>query len=62
LSPQISADLRPEKSLLGYFVPCARNVIVSSDLRLSLCLLVGALGMILSKVLSIDEVIASWST
>lgn len=58
-------DLRPKKigwALLFFFI--ALSLVLFSDLRLSLCLLVGAIGMILSKVLSIDEAYAavSWQT
>ncbi|WP_430905319.1 SLC13 family permease, partial [Maribacter flavus] len=40
------------------------SLILFSDLRLSLCLLIGAVGMVLSRVLSIDEAYESisWST
>ena len=58
-------DLRPKK--IGWallFFALAVSLILFSDLRLSLCLLVGALGMILTKVISIDEAYGavSWST
>ena len=58
-------DLRPKKigwALLFFFI--AISLVLFSDLRLSLCLLVGALGMILSKVISIDEAYeaVSWQT
>ncbi len=58
-------DLRPKKiswALLFFFI--AISLVLFSDLRLSLCLLVGAIGMILSKVISIDEAYAavSWQT
>ncbi len=58
-------DLRPQKVgwALGFFA-LALVLILFTDLRLSLCLLVGAVGMILSKVLSIDEAYGavSWQT
>ena len=58
-------DLRPHKVLpaLVFFL-IALGLILFSDLRLSLCLLVGAVGMILSGVLSMDEAYRSvgWST
>ncbi len=58
-------DLRPKKVLwaLLFFV-IAIGLVLFSDLRLSLCLLVGAVGMIVTKVLSIDEAYGavSWST
>ncbi|NNE80437.1 MAG: SLC13 family permease [Silicimonas sp.] len=58
-------DLRPKK--LGWallFFVISISLVLFSDLRLSLCLLVGALGMILSKVISVDEAYdaVSWST
>ena len=58
-------DLRPHKVLpaLVFFL-IALGLILFSDLRLSLCLLVGAVGMVLSGVLSMDEAYRSvgWST
>jgi len=58
-------DLRPKKIgwALTFFV-IAISLVLFSDLRLSLCLLVGAVGMILSKVLTIDEAYGavSWQT
>ena len=58
-------ELRQKK--IGWallFFAIAISLVLFSDLRLSLCLLVGAVGMILSKVLSIDEAYGavSWST
>ncbi|MEM8803079.1 MAG: SLC13 family permease [Pseudomonadota bacterium] len=58
-------DLRPKKvswALLFFLI--AIGLILFSDLRLSLCLLIGAVGMILTRVLSIDEAYdaVSWST
>jgi di/tricarboxylate transporter len=58
-------NLRPKKiswALIFFFI--AISLVLFSDLRLSLCLLVGAIGMILSKVLSIDEAYdaVSWQT
>ena len=58
-------DLRPKK--VGWallFFALAVGLILFSDVRLSLCLLVGAVGMILTRVLSIDEAYeaVSWST
>ncbi|WP_299298003.1 SLC13 family permease [uncultured Tateyamaria sp.] len=58
-------ELRPNKVnwALGFFL-LTLGLILFSDLLLSLCLLAGALGMILSRVLSIDEAYdaVSWST
>ena len=58
-------DLRPQK--LGwavFFFAVALSLILFSDLRLSLCLLVGAMGMITTRVLSLDEAYdaVSWTT
>jgi len=58
-------ELRPHK--VGWallFFALALTLVLFSDIRLSLCLLVGAVGMIASKVLSIDEAYTavSWST
>ena len=58
-------ELRPHK--VGWalvFFLLALFLILFTDVRLSLCLLAGAVGMVLSKVLSIDEAYdaVSWST
>ena len=58
-------DLRPQK--LGwavFFFAVALSLILFSDLRLSLCLLVGAMGMVTTRVLSLDEAYqaVSWTT
>jgi di/tricarboxylate transporter len=58
-------ELRPHK--VGWalvFFAIALGLILFSDLRLSLCLLTGAVGMILTRVLDIDEAYqaVSWST
>ena len=58
-------ELRPQK--VGYalvFFLIALALILGTDLRLSLCLLVGAVGMIVSRVLSIQEAYESvgWNT
>ena len=47
-----------------FFFAIALGLILFSDLRLSLCLLVGALGMVLSNVLTVDEAYQSvgWNT
>ena len=58
-------DLRPHKvGWALFFFAIALGLILFSDLRLSLCLLVGALGMILSNVLTVDEAYQSvgWNT
>ena len=58
-------ELRPHKVnwALGFFV-MTLCLILFTDLLLSLCLLAGGVGMILSRVLSIDEAYeaVSWST
>ena len=58
-------ELRPTKVIhaLVFFL-IALGLILFSDVRLSLCLLTGAAGMILTNVLSIDEAYeaVSWST
>ncbi len=58
-------ELRPRKvgwALLFFLI--ALGLIILTDMRLSLCLLVGAVGMILSRVLSVDEAYdaVSWNT
>ena len=58
-------ELRPQK--VGWaltFFAIALCLILFTDVRLSLCLLIGAVGMILSRVISIDEAYeaVSWST
>lgn len=58
-------DERPQK--LGwalFFFAVALGLILFSDLRLSLCLLVGAMGMVTTRVLSLDEAYqaVSWTT
>ncbi len=58
-------ELRPHKVAWALaFFALALGLILFSDVRLSLCLLAGAVGMILSRVLSIDEAYGavSWST
>jgi di/tricarboxylate transporter len=58
-------ELRPQKVgwALVFFV-IALTLILASDLRLSLCLLVGAVGMMVTRVLSIDEAYEAvgWNT
>ncbi|MEM7470867.1 MAG: SLC13 family permease [Pseudomonadota bacterium] len=58
-------ELRPHKVAwaLGFFA-VALTLVIFSDMRLSLCLLVGAVGMIMSKVLTVDEAYGavSWQT
>ena len=58
-------DPRPQKVgwALAFFL-LALGLVLFSDLRLSLCLLIGAVGMIVSRVLSIEEAYESvgWNT
>ena len=57
--------LRPEKLRWAlFFFSIALGLVLFSDLLLSLCLLVGAVGMIVSRVLSIEEAYdaVSWNT
>ncbi len=58
-------DIRPKK--IGWallFFAIAIALVLFSDLVLSLCLMVGAVGMILSRVISVEEAYAavSWQT
>ncbi|MCY4542182.1 MAG: SLC13 family permease, partial [Rhodobacteraceae bacterium] len=58
-------DLRPQK--VGWallFFSIALSLVLFTDVRLSLCLLVGAVGMICSRVLTIDEAYSAvgWNT
>ena len=58
-------ELRPHKAVPALiFFLIALGLVLFSDLRLSLCLLVGAVGMIVTRVLSMDEAYRSvgWST
>lgn len=58
-------ELRPHKVgwALSFFI-VSLSMILFTDVRLSLCLLVGAVGMLLSRVLSIDEAYRAvgWNT
>ncbi|MGR3513065.1 MAG: SLC13 family permease [Paracoccaceae bacterium] len=58
-------ELRPQKVFhAAIFFLIALGLILFTDIRLSLCLLTGAAGMILTRVLSIEEAYeaVSWST
>jgi di/tricarboxylate transporter len=49
-------DLKPEKAILaGFWFAVAISMVIFLDIQLSVCLMTGALGMIISRVLSIDE-------
>ncbi|MBV1863105.1 MAG: SLC13 family permease [Rhodobacteraceae bacterium] len=58
-------ELRPQKvgwALFFFFI--AISLVLFTDVRLSLCLLVGATGMIVTRVLSVDEAYSAvgWNT
>jgi di/tricarboxylate transporter len=58
-------ELRPQKVPYAlFFFALALSLVLFTDLRLSVALLTGALGMILSRVLTIDEAYqaVSWTT
>jgi len=58
-------DLRPHKvGWAGLFFAIALSLVIFSDLRLSVSLLVGAIGMIISGVIKIEEayLAVSWKT
>ncbi|MEZ5450487.1 MAG: SLC13 family permease, partial [Thiolinea sp.] len=58
-------EFRPDKTWYALtFFAIALGLILFTDIRLSLCLLVGAAGMILTQVLSLDEAYdaISWNT
>ena len=58
-------ELRPQKVVHALaFFGIAIALVLFSDIRLSLCLLVGAVGMVVTRVLSIDDAYkaVSWST
>ena len=49
-------DLKPEKAILaGIWFCVAISMVIFLDIQLSVCLMTGALGMIIFRVLSIDE-------
>ena len=58
-------DVRPHKvGWAGFFFAIALSMVLFTDLRLSVALLTGAIGMVLSGVLNIDEAYeaVSWKT
>ncbi len=58
-------ELRPQKvGWAGFFFAVALSMVLFSDIRLSIALLTGAIGMVLSGVLKIDEAYeaVSWKT
>jgi di/tricarboxylate transporter len=58
-------DLKPEKAILaGIWFCVAISMVIFLDIQLSVCLMTGALGMIIFRVLSIDEAYQSvdWRT
>lgn len=49
-------SLRPEKALLaGFWLAVALVMVIVFKIQLSVCLMTGALGMVITRVLSIDE-------
>ncbi len=61
----VEEESRPNKlGWAGFFFALALGLVLFTDLRLSIALLTGAIGMILSRVLSIDEAYdaVSWKT
>ncbi len=61
----VAEVMKPEKSLVaGFWLIVALAMIIFMDLRLSVCLLTGAFGMIVCNVLTIDEAYESvdWRT
>jgi di/tricarboxylate transporter len=58
-------ELKPEKAILaGFWFSVAISMVIFLDIQLSVCLMTGALGMIIFRVLSIDEAYHSvdWRT
>ncbi|WP_120500408.1 SLC13 family permease [Roseovarius sp. EL26] len=58
-------ELRPQKvGVALFFFAISLSMILFTDVRLSLCLLTGAVGMLLTKVLTIDEAYRAvgWNT
>jgi di/tricarboxylate transporter len=58
-------ELKPEKALwAGLWFSVAISMVLFFDIQLSVCLMTGALGMVVSRVLSIDEAYQSvdWRT
>lgn len=55
-SPMDAEILRPQKALLaGLWLAVALSMVMFFKIQLSVCLMTGALGMILTRVISIDE-------
>ncbi|MBW1710384.1 MAG: SLC13 family permease [Deltaproteobacteria bacterium] len=64
-TPVETEVLRPEKALLaGFWLAVALVMVMVFKIQLSVCLMTGALGMIITRVLSIDEAYQSvdWRT
>jgi di/tricarboxylate transporter len=58
-------ELKPEKAVMaGIWFSVAIGMVLFTDMQLSVCLMTGALGMIISRVLTIDEAYQSvdWRT
>jgi len=58
-------EMKPEKAMLaGFWLAVALTMVIVFKIQLSVCLMTGALGMIITRVLSIDEAYQSvdWRT
>jgi di/tricarboxylate transporter len=58
-------EMKPEKGLLaGFWLAVALTMVIVFKIQLSVCLMTGALGMVVTRVLSIDEAYQSvdWRT
>jgi len=58
-------EMKPEKALLaGFWLAVALTMVIVFKIQLSVCLMTGALGMVITRVLSIDEAYQSvdWRT
>ena len=58
-------EIKPEKAMLaGFWLAVALTMVIVFKIQLSVCLMTGALGMIITRVLSIDEAYQSvdWRT
>lgn len=55
-TPLDAEQLRPEKALFaGIWLAVALTMVIVFNIQLSVCLMTGALGMVITRVLSIDE-------
>jgi di/tricarboxylate transporter len=58
-------EMKPEKALLaGFWLVVALTMVIAFKIQLSVCLMTGALGMVVTRVLTIDEAYQSvdWRT